>query len=113
MAPHFALLAAAGLAFIYVVKYFIAVIRQYYRLSHIKGPWATGWSRWFIIKSTAKNALHLEFAKAIKQYGHLVRISPNTLLTNDPELIRRMNAVRSPYKKSEVSLPALTKTKLH
>lgn len=34
--------------------------------------------------------------------GPLVRIDPNTLITNDPELIRRMNAVRSPYQKGEV-----------
>jgi len=34
--------------------------------------------------------------------GRLVRIAPNTLLTDDPDLIRRMNAVRSPYRKSTV-----------
>lgn len=34
--------------------------------------------------------------------GPLARIDPNTLITNDSELIRRMNAVRSTYQKGEV-----------
>jgi hypothetical protein len=31
--------------------------------------------------------------------GSLVRIGPNDLVTNDPDVLRRMWAVRSPYKK--------------
>jgi hypothetical protein len=32
--------------------------------------------------------------------GHLVRIGPSEVVTDDPEVIRRINAVRSPYKRS-------------
>ena len=33
--------------------------------------------------------------------GTVVRISQNDLITNDPEILLRINAVRSPYSKSE------------
>ena len=33
--------------------------------------------------------------------GPLVRVGPNTLVTNDPDVLRRMWAVRSQYKKSD------------
>lgn len=33
--------------------------------------------------------------------GSIVRIGPNELTTSDPELIRRMSAARSPYKRSD------------
>jgi hypothetical protein len=33
--------------------------------------------------------------------GHLVRIGPNDLVTDDPEIIRKMSAVRSPYTRSD------------
>jgi hypothetical protein len=85
-----------------VVKLYYTKIRGYYRLRHIPGPWFSGWSRLFIISATARNTLHLDLARACQKWGPLVRIDPNTLLTNDPDLIRRMNAVRSPYRKGEV-----------
>lgn len=34
------------------------------------------------------------------KYGHLARIGPNDLVTDDPEIIRRMSAARSPYGRS-------------
>jgi hypothetical protein len=33
--------------------------------------------------------------------GPIVRIAPNTLITCDEELIRRLNAARSPYRRNE------------
>jgi hypothetical protein len=33
--------------------------------------------------------------------GSLARIGPNDLVTDDPALMRRMNAVRSPYRRSD------------
>lgn len=32
--------------------------------------------------------------------GSIVRIGPHQLVTNDPEVLRRMSAVRSPYRRS-------------
>lgn len=36
-------------------------------------------------------------ATRLNDEGDLVRISPNEVLTADPEVVRRMNAARSPY----------------
>lgn len=33
--------------------------------------------------------------------GPLARIAPNLLVTNDVDLLRHMNAVRSPYKRAD------------
>ena len=60
---------------------------------------------------------HLWLAEACKQYGipvahdflaqtnsfvgHLVRIGPNDLVTDDGEILRKVNGVRSPYTRSE------------
>ena len=54
-----------------LARYLINVTKQYLRLRHIKGPFGSGWSRWFIISSTYNNTLHLDFAAAIKKYGIL------------------------------------------
>ncbi|KAF6789040.1 cytochrome P450 [Colletotrichum sojae] len=35
-----------------------------------------------------------------ESYGSLARLAPDTLVTDDPDLIRRMSAARSPYRKS-------------
>lgn len=32
--------------------------------------------------------------------GSLIRIGPNHLLTDDPEVLRKMSTVRSPYRRS-------------
>ena len=37
----------------------------------------------------------------ILETGPLARIGPNLLLTDDPVLLRRINAARSPYTKGE------------
>lgn len=49
--------------------------------------------------TSGRNHEHLYNANL--QYGSLVRIGPNHLLTNDAEIIRRMNAPRSPYRRSK------------
>lgn len=41
-----------------------------------------------------------ESALLIGRQGPLVRIGPNHLVTDDPEVLKRMSAVRSPYRRS-------------
>lgn len=40
-------------------------------------------------------------SKLISLTGSLARIGPNELLTDDPEILRRMATVRSPYTRSD------------
>ncbi|KAK1531941.1 benzoate 4-monooxygenase cytochrome P450 [Colletotrichum paranaense] len=43
---------------------------------------------------------YAEYARLTAQYGKLVRIGPNDVITSDPELIRRMSAAKSTYERS-------------
>ena len=82
---------------LYVVYSYVS---SWYRLRHIKGPALRAWT-YFPIMKTIISARMWEVYKDInKQYGPLARIGPNVLLTDDPDIIRRMSAVRSPYRRS-------------
>ncbi|KAH8764092.1 cytochrome P450 [Hyaloscypha sp. PMI_1271] len=72
------------------------------RLRHIPGPPLAGWSKavWLLRKSLG-GRFHLDTAEACEKYGSIVRIGPNELVTNDPDVLRRISAVRSPYTRSE------------
>ncbi|KLU81408.1 hypothetical protein MAPG_00498 [Magnaporthiopsis poae ATCC 64411] len=97
------------------------------RLRHIPGPSSAGFSRWWMFRSSISGNMHLALKDAVDKYGKyinrkspgdstkasrakskartlrnagpLARIGPNTLVTNDPDVLRKMWAVRSPYKK--------------
>lgn len=75
-------------------------IQTYFRLSHIPGPPIAGFSRAWIVWANTSGRNHACLYEACLQYGDLVRIGPNHLLTRDPEIIRRMQAPRSRYRRS-------------
>lgn len=71
-------------------------IYSWYRLSHIRGPFWASFSHLWIIRNiltgrTAEKMLHFG------DYGSIVRIGPNYLLTSDPDVLRRMSSARSRY----------------
>ncbi|KAL0933071.1 cytochrome P450 [Colletotrichum truncatum] len=69
------------------------------RLRHIPGPPGAAFSKWWMLRNTLGGQMHLALKRACDDYGQVVRIGPNDLVTNDSELLRRMWAVRSPYRK--------------
>lgn len=73
----------------------------YRRLSHIPGPTTWGLSILPLFRLHQGGDIYHGLAKLCDQYGPLVRIAPNTLLTNDADLVRRMNAPRSPYTRAD------------
>ncbi|KAF2431683.1 cytochrome P450, partial [Tothia fuscella] len=94
-------LAIAGYIFLALIAIsFLNRIISYRRLSHIPGPTIAGWSRLWMVRANTSGRNHTFLYDAILKYGSLVRIGPNHLLTSDPELIRRMQAPRSPYRRS-------------
>ncbi|KAK2020401.1 cytochrome P450 [Colletotrichum zoysiae] len=88
---------AVSIVFLYSV---VSVIHQYLRLRHIKGPISAGFSTWWLVRTVYSGSSHLEFHKASKKYGHLVRVGPNDIITSDPDLMRHILGVRSNYKRS-------------
>jgi cytochrome P450 len=78
---------------------FIRVIRQWYRLSHIPGPSGAGFSKYWMIREAVKGRQPQAIKKINDQYGSLVRIGPNELVTNDPDVLRRIMSSRSAYER--------------
>jgi cytochrome P450 len=82
---------------IVVVAVLADTLRAWYRLSHIPGPFWAGFSKYWMISGSLKGEQPYLIQKANEKYGSLVRIGPNVLATDDPELLRRIMAVKSPY----------------
>ncbi|KAH6846992.1 pisatin demethylase [Chaetomium sp. MPI-CAGE-AT-0009] len=85
-----------------VATFVVQRLRRWYRLRHIPGPPLAGFSRWFWLVPTARSGQLPERMRQVEsKYGRLARVGPNTLLTSDWELWRRIMAVRSPYVRSK------------
>ena len=80
-----------------ILWYAISATAAWYRLRDIPGPFLASFSYLWLarIAQTAKTYdIHHELCK---KYGSLVRVGPNELTTDDPEVIRRMSAARSTW----------------
>lgn len=87
------LLAGVGVLLLLVstVRRYIA----YRKLRAFKGPPVAAWTNMWLAKQIARNnRLHAE-QEAMKKYGSPLRVAPNLLVTDDPELMRHMSAPRS------------------
>lgn len=92
------MLAVAGAALL--LLYILDTIRVYRRLAHIPGPPTAGFSRLWLLRAHTSGRLHEDMYNVLCKYGSLVRIGPNHLLTSDHNHIRRMNAIKSPYRRA-------------
>lgn len=79
----------------------VSIYTTWRRLRHIPGPRSAGFSKWWMLRNTLGGSMHLALKAACDTYGHIARIGPNTLVTDDPEVVKRMWAVRSKYKKGD------------
>ncbi|KAF5246864.1 hypothetical protein FAUST_1049 [Fusarium austroamericanum] len=70
------------------------------RLRHIPGPWISGFSYAWAGWAEYSGRQHESFVDLETKYGSLVRIGPDILATSDVEVIRRMSARKSTYRKS-------------
>lgn len=101
-----------------LIGYYVYTAVQTWRpLRHIPGPFLGKFSYLFIMKTQKSGKQHMRYRELSDKYGmllraslqhlliihegSLVRIGPNTLTTSDPELIRRMSAARSVYRRSD------------
>jgi hypothetical protein len=95
-------------------------VRSWLRLRHIPGPPFAAFSKLWILRKTLGGCFHLDLAEACEKYGTvpmlqstrpgfllilnssgpIARIGPNDVVTNDFEVWRKVNAVRSPYRRS-------------
>ncbi|KAF8850435.1 cytochrome P450 [Acephala macrosclerotiorum] len=84
-----------------VIGYWILVqYLSYRRLSHIPGPRLAAWSNLWLVKAIWGQQSHSGVYEVSRRYGPLARIGPNDLITTDIDLVHRIQAARSPYKRS-------------
>ncbi|KUJ07798.1 cytochrome P450 [Mollisia scopiformis] len=79
------------------------ILRQYLsyrRLAHLPGPTFAAWSNLWLVRTIWNQQSHLDVYEVSKKYGPLARIGPNDVITTDVRLIHRLQAVRSPYTRS-------------
>jgi len=100
----FGIIGHPVLGFLFTLCFLAAVavsISNYWRLRQFKGPLLGATSKLWMMQATFHGDMHLAVADVCQKYGSLARIGPNDLVTCDPEIIRKMGAVRSPYRRSD------------
>lgn len=88
--PNILILALGALVFaLYLLSF-----HTWWRLRHIPGP-ALSWlgSSWLV--RNAVSGATAPNSRDLARYGSLVRIGPNAVATDDPEVVRRLS--RAPY----------------
>jgi len=92
---------AAALLTLLLAAMIARTARAWYRLRHIPGPQLATLSPAWIIKALSSGRFHEKLLQVSREYGPLVRIGSNDLLCTEPDVLRRMSAVRSPYTKGD------------
>lgn len=87
----------ATVAALAVAAYLANTLWQWHRLSHIPGPFWAAFSRCWMVRQSLKGRQPIAIKQVTDTYGSLVRIGPNELVTDDPEVLRKINGVRSVY----------------
>ncbi|KAL1297395.1 hypothetical protein AAFC00_004931 [Neodothiora populina] len=78
----------------------VCTIRQYNALKDFDGPRVAAFTRLWLLRANSSGMMNKAFTAINDQYGSTARVAPNMLLTKDAELVKRMNAVRSPFVRS-------------
>ncbi|KAI1777335.1 cytochrome P450 [Hypoxylon cercidicola] len=88
-------------AFLAIDWYVASAVYSWYRLRHVPGPFLASFS-YLWVGRFAFGGKYLEgYDLATRKYGSLVRVGPNELLTDDPNVIKRLSGAKSQYWKSK------------
>jgi hypothetical protein len=82
---------------VYLVASYAA---SWYRLRKFPGARLASFSYLWMLRIARSGKQAASYEHINNKYGHVARIGPNDLLTDDPDLIRRMNGGRSTYRRS-------------
>jgi hypothetical protein len=85
------------LSIAFILYYAVVCVKSWHRLRHFPGPTLGSLSYLFIARTSNTGKPWATYTRLNRENGPLVRIGPNNLITDDPDIIRRMGAVRSPY----------------
>lgn len=74
----------------------------WYRLRHIPGPFVASFSYLWIASVTRSGRQYEIYRDLRKKYDvSLVRVGPNDLTTDDPDIIRRVSSAKGDYRKGQ------------
>lgn len=104
-----------------IVGYSIRAWHEWRRLSHVPGPFVAAFTKLWLVFQSSKRRQPYAFKEANDRYGEtedlcrfdrtdvaggsLVRVGPNEVITNDPEVLRKIMAVRSAYTRGHCKFP--------
>ncbi|KAI3397414.1 hypothetical protein diail_10745 [Diaporthe ilicicola] len=89
--------AGLALASFSVLWYLATAVRSWHRLKHIPGPFLGRFSYAWLAYLQQSGRQYYIYRDEIPKFGHLVRVGPNELTTDDPEVLRRLTSARSQY----------------
>ncbi|KAK2692978.1 hypothetical protein QWA68_007221 [Fusarium oxysporum] len=88
---------AAALAII--AWYIVSSVISWYRLRHIPGPLLAKFSYLWLARLALSGKQYETHLELNKKYGPIVRVGPYEVLTDDLELLRKVNGTKSLYAK--------------
>ncbi|KAH7207756.1 cytochrome P450 [Fusarium oxysporum] len=88
---------AAALAII--AWYIVSSVISWYRLPHIPGPLLAKFSYLWLARLALSGKQYETHLELNKKYGPIVRVGPYEVLTDDLELLRKVNGTKSLYAK--------------
>lgn len=92
---------ASMLGVLFILYFVVSTLVSWYQLRCFKGPKLAAFSYLWVVRLVMSERPDVRYADTQKEYGEpLVRIAPDRLMTDDPEVLRRINSVRSGYKRS-------------
>ncbi|KAI5858231.1 cytochrome P450 [Durotheca rogersii] len=83
-----------------VLWYIVSATAAWYRLRHIPGPFWASFSYVWMVRSILTGSVGSDFRR-LNSYGKFARVGPNSIVTNDPKILRRISAARTKYVKDE------------
>lgn len=93
--PLLALLGLVGL-------YCLSAAHAWHRLRKLPVPhWSAHFSYAWLGRITFGGKQHWTHRTLHEEHGPLVRIGPTEVMTDDPEILRSMSAVRSPFTRAD------------
>src|SRR5450756_1678028 len=115
MSVLYTVLSCVGVALIFAIA---QRTQTWLRLRHIPGPFAAGVSELWLIRHTQGGRIHMDTAEACEKHGateppkiqiaiydvdNCDRVTgasrPNELITGDPDILRKILAIRSAYQR--------------
>ncbi|KAF4948628.1 hypothetical protein FGADI_9532 [Fusarium gaditjirri] len=99
------LLPQAGLTWLpYIIAalftwFLLSSALSWYRLRHIPGPFFGKFSYLWVAYITITGTQHNHLVNLKQSYGPIVRVGPNEVLVDDPDLIRKVSSTKNAYTK--------------